>query len=83
MRIETGKFKIITPTEGMWLCNVSARTFSKEVYMAVDADDSQWEEITEDEKLQLETEWESEIFEEATESDYQNALAELGVDLNG
>ena len=26
---------------------------------------------------------ESEVFEEATEQDYQNALAQMGVDLNG
>ena len=51
--------------------------------MPVNADHLQWEEISEEEKLRLEAEWKSETFEEATETDYQNALSELGVKLNG
>lgn len=71
MNIETNKFKIITPAEGMWLCNRKAKTFSQEVYMAADANHSQWEEIKEEEKIRLETEWENEI--ETTEEEYATA----------
>ena len=71
MNIETNKFKIITPAEGMWLCNRKAKTFSQEVYMAVNMDHSQWEEITEDEKIRLEAEWENEV--ETTEEEYATA----------
>lgn len=71
MNIETNKFKIITPDEGMYLCNRTARTFSDKAYMAVNADHSQWEEITEEEKIRLEAEWENEI--ETTEEEYATA----------
>lgn len=71
MNIETGKFKIITPSDGMWLCNRDARTFSQKIYMAVGAEHSQWEDISEEEKLKLEAEWESEV--ETADSDYAEA----------
>lgn len=71
MKIETNKFKIITPEDGMWLCNRIAKTFSQSVYMAVNADHSQWEEISEEEKIRLEAEWENEA--ETTDEDYAQA----------
>lgn len=61
MKIETNKFKIITPDEGMWLCNKIAKTFSDKVYMAVNADHSQWSEVTDEERQELETEWGNEL----------------------
>lgn len=81
--VEKENFKIVTPTEDMLICNRSEKIISDELTMPLGAGLAQWEEISEEEKQRLEAEWESEIFEEATESDYQNALAELGVDLNG
>lgn len=75
--------RIITPTDGMWLLNSKDRVISDKVYLGKNADESAWEEISESEKQRLEAEWESEILEEATEQDYKNALAEMGVDLNG
>lgn len=78
MIIETNKFKIITPSDGMWLCNRTAKTFSDKIYMAVNADHSQWEEITEEEKNRLEAEWETEM-----ESDVDSQYAEAGKILMG
>lgn len=71
MNVENGKFKIITPTEGMWLCNKKAKTFSQKVYMALETNHSQWEEISETEKIKLEAEWETE--ELVDDSDYAEA----------
>ena len=56
MKIEINKFKIITPEENMWLCNKTTKTHSDEVIMAVNADHSQWIEVTDEERQQLETE---------------------------
>ena len=84
MKLETiNNQRIITPADGMWLLNSKDRVISDKVYLGKNADESAWVEISESEKKQLEAEWESELFEEATEQDYQNALAEMGVDLNG
>ena len=84
MKLETiNNQRIITPTDGMWLLNSKDRVISDKVFLGKNADESAWVEISESEKQRLEAEWESEILEEATEQDYQNALAEMGVDLNG
>lgn len=71
MNIENGKFKVITPADGMWLCNRNAKTFSQKVYMALDADHSEWEEVTEEEKIALETKW-NDAFD-SEESEYAEA----------
>ena len=80
--IEKENFKIVTPTENMLICNRSEKIISDELKMPLGAGLAQWEEISEEEKQRLEAEWETEMFEEATEQDYQNALKELGVKLN-
>lgn len=72
MKIETNKFKIITPEENMWLCNKTAKTHSDKVIMAVNADHSQWIEVTDEERQQLETEWENELLID-DESQYTEA----------
>lgn len=73
MKIETGKFKIITPDDGKWLCNKTARTFSRKVYLGVNADTSQWTEVEEVEKQRLEAEWESDIDSDNEDSEYAEA----------
>ena len=77
--------RILTPKDGMWLCYKNAQVISDKVYLGINAPESDWEEITESEKLQLEAQWNGEIIPdspdptEATTSDLYNALAELGV----
>ena len=85
MKIEVNKFntKTITPDNGKLLVSHNAKTVSDEVILGINADADEWEEITTEEAEVLQKQWESEVFEEATEADYQNALAEMGVDLNG
>lgn len=70
--------RILTPDAEMFLCNEESRTISDKVYLGINADENAWTEITEAEKTVFEAKWYSEEFEEATETDYQNALAEMG-----
>lgn len=79
------KIRVIIPTEGMWLCNEAERIISDKVFLGINATETDWTEITEKRKAELEALWETgEIPEDiATESDYINALESLGVDFNG
>lgn len=78
--------RILTPKDSMWLYNKNAQVISDKVYLGINAPESDWTEITEAEKLQLEAQWNGEPLPdspdptEATTSDLYNALAELGVE---
>lgn len=77
--------RVITPAENMWLCDKADRVISDKVYLGINADETMWEEITAEEKASLETLWNGETETtdtEATETDYINALEELGVNFN-
>lgn len=83
MQMETTtNYRILIPSENKCLYNAKDRVISDKVYLGVNADETLWVEITEEEKLSLETQWESEDFTQATEQDYQNALMDMGVDLH-
>lgn len=84
MTIETiNNQRVLTPDENMWLYNESQRVISDKVYLGVQADESEWSEITDERKQELEMLWyEDETNNDtATVEDYQNALAEFGVKL--
>ena len=85
MKVETTNTqRILTPDNDMWLYNKNAQVISQKVYLGINAPESDWTEITEAEKLQLEAQWNGEPLPdspdptEATTSDLYNALAELG-----
>ena len=61
MEIKNKTYKMVTPSEGMWLYNEREKTISDKVYMPEDADVSVWQEITEAKKQELEAQWQSEI----------------------
>ena len=84
MKLETiNGIRVITPAEDMWLCNKADRITSDKVYLGINADEAMWEEITTEEKARLEALWNGETTDtEATETDYINALEELGVNFN-
>ena len=83
MKLETTtNYRILIPSDGMWLYNAKDRVISDKVYLGVNADESAWTEIDETKKIELEAQWQNEDFSEATEQDYQDALAEMGVNLN-
>lgn len=89
MKIEIiNNIRIAIPESGMFLCNEEQKVICEKVYLGVNANENDWREITETEKAELETLWNAEaipetpIDNEATETDYINALEELGVSFN-
>lgn len=58
MKVETYEQRILTPEEGKYLYNESAKVISDKVYLGKEADASEWAEITSEEKEALEREWE-------------------------
>ena len=82
MRIETIKGqRVLAPESGMWLYNSTAKAISDLVYLGVEADETEWQEITDARKQELEALWYEDVTsgDTATAEDYQNALAEFGV----
>ena len=61
MEIKNKSYKMVTPSEGMWLYNEREKTISDKVYMPDGADVSVWKEITDAKKQELEAQWKAEI----------------------
>ena len=60
MEIKNKTYKMVTPSEGMWLYNEREKTISDKVYMPYGADVSEWQEITDAKKQELEAQWQVE-----------------------
>ena len=69
--------KPLTPTEGNWLYNEKEKIITDFVLLGIEANESDWVEITSEEKARLEELWNE---EEATTEDLYEALARLGVE---
>ena len=61
MEIKNKSYKMVTPSEGMWLYNERENIISDKVYMPDGADVSVWKEITEAKKQELEAQWQAEL----------------------
>ena len=61
MEIKNKSYKMVTPSEGMWLYKESEKTISDKVYMPDGADVSVWKEITEAKKQEFEAQWKAEM----------------------
>ena len=61
MEIKNKTYKVVTPSEGMWLYNENERTISGKVYMPENADVSVWQEISDAKKQELEAKWQAEM----------------------
>ena len=61
MEIKNKSYKMVTPSEGMWLYNESENIISDKVYMPDGADVSVWKEITDAKKQELEAQWQAEM----------------------
>ena len=61
MDIKNKSYKMVTPSEGMWLYNERENIISDKVYMPDGADVSVWQEITEAKKQELEAQWQEEM----------------------
>ena len=74
MKLETkNNIRILTPSEGMWLCNMTSKVISDKVYLGKNASETEWIEIDDSEKARLETLWESQTESSETDSDYAEA----------
>ena len=60
MEIKNKSYKMVTPSEGKWLYNESENIISDKVYMPDGADVSEWQEITDAKKQELEAQWQAE-----------------------
>ena len=60
MEIKNKSYKMVTPSEGKWLCNETEKTISDKAYMPDGADVSVWKEITDAKKQDLEAQWQTE-----------------------
>lgn len=89
MKLETiNGIRVITPEAGMWLCNEKHRVISQDnkVYLGVNADENEWRDITEEEKVNFEALWNAETptEEEITEaSNYEKIIDILTGDEEG
>lgn len=61
MEIKNKTYKMVTPSEGMWLYNEREKTISDKAYMPEDADVSVWIEISDAKKQELEALWQAEM----------------------
>ena len=61
MKIQTYEQRILIPEEGHFLVNHTAKTISDKVYLGINADASEWVEITLDEAEALQKQWEVEM----------------------
>lgn len=52
--------RVITPETDMWLCNEEQQVISDKVYLGVNADETMWRDITEEEKINFEILWSEE-----------------------
>lgn len=73
MKLETTtNYRILTPSENKWLYNEKDRVISDKVYLGVNADETMWVEITEEEKLLLEQQWDTDEPSKYTEDGDDN-----------
>ena len=72
MKIELiNNIRVITPSDGKLLFNMTDRIISDKVYLGVNANETAWTEIEESERESLETMWNEET--EPSDSDYTEA----------
>lgn len=81
IKVINGERVGVPTVENNYLCNERLQLTATKIYFGKEDDGSEWTEVTEEEKVRLESEWNAEDFTEVTEQDYQNALAEMGVEL--
>ena len=60
MEIKNKTYKVVTPSEGMWLYNERENIISDKVYMPDESDVSVWQEITDAKRQELESQWQAE-----------------------
>ena len=60
MTIQSYEQRILIPENGKFLYNAEARAISDKVFLGINANAEDWQEITSEDKARIESEWESE-----------------------
>lgn len=60
MIIQSYEQRVLIPENGKFLYNANARSISDKVFLGINADANEWQEITAEDKARIESEWESE-----------------------
>lgn len=63
MKVQTYEQRILIPEENHLLVNHEAKVVSDKVYLGINADASEWAEVTAEEAEALQKSWEEEIVE--------------------
>lgn len=63
MKIQTYEQRILIPEEGYLIVNHQTKVVSDKVYLGINADASEWIEVTIEEAEVLQKQWEEEITE--------------------
>ena len=56
-----GNLRVLIPSSDLWLYNDKLKIFRKEVFLGIEDDGSDWTEVTDTEKTELEKNFETEI----------------------
>ena len=80
METKTYEQRVLIPDENKWLYNEKDNVISDKVYLGINADESEWVMIDEEQKQEIEKQWEEQMnSENATEENYLEVLERLGV----
>ena len=60
MIVKSYEQRVIIPDEGKFLYNEKARSISEKVFLGINANADDWQEITAEDKARIEAEWEAE-----------------------
>lgn len=55
MKIEVYEQRVLTPDTGKYLYNETANIISDKVYLGINANENEWVEINEDQKIEIES----------------------------
>ena len=61
MTIQSYEQRILIPENGQFLYNAEARSISDTVFLGINANADDWQEITAEDKARIEADWESEV----------------------
>ena len=60
MTIQSYEQRVLIPEDGKFLYNAEARAISDKVFLGINANADDWQEITAEDKARIEAEWERE-----------------------
>ena len=61
MIIQSYEQRVLIPENGKFLYNAEAQAISDKVFLGINANADDWQEITAEDKARIEADWESEV----------------------